>query len=412
MNNKNEDVYVFPTTFPQRQIWFIHQINKESPAYNIPFAYDINGDLNVAVLENAVNEIISRHEAFRTVFSETDDGLMQVIFPELKIEVLEFDFTDKVLEIDEFIRENSILPFDLANGPLIRSSVVKKSKSEYILLLNFHHVILDHISIVQFADELKVIYKAFSENAASPLVKPELQYADYAVWQNNHQNYEFLKPKMDFWIDQLKEKNNYLDLPLDMSRPSFQLMEGKEYILKINRPLTDKLKAFSRSESVSMFITLLTAYSTLFHRYTSQDDVTVGTPFANRGFQPELEKVMGCFINTLPIVSDFSCEPTFKEALKRIRSNVFAVAGHQETPFEMIIEAVQPVREASYNPIFQVGFTYQEPPMEIELEGCDVKSQCLHNESAKFDILSWLWECDEGIKGLLEYNSSIFKYST
>jgi len=191
-----------------------------------------------------------------------------------------------------------------------------------------------------------------------------------------------------------------------------QTMEGKELQVSMPLSLLNNLKMLSRKESVSMYITLMSAYSVLLSIYSKQTEVSVGTPFANRSHQPELEKIMGCFINTVPIYTDLSGNPSFNEVLKRVRKMVFAANANQELPFEMIVEALKPKRDTSYNPLFQVGFTFQEPPMEIELEACSVKSQRIHNQSAKFDLLAWLWEAEDGIRGTLEYNTSIFKQST
>ncbi|VAW67872.1 Polyketide synthase modules and related proteins, partial [hydrothermal vent metagenome] len=381
MTNNIEDVYVFPTTYPQRQIWFLYQLNPENPAYNIPFAYDVEGELNVFAIDKAINEIVSRHETFRTTFMDTDNGLVQVIKPELEIKLPVYGDLKTEDEIKKHIETESIRAFDLTKGPLIRASIIKHSESSFILFINIHHIILDHISVVQFAEELTLLYKTFSNDQASPLVKPELQYADYAVWQSENQTGEQLSSKLKFWTEKLTGKTDYLDIPLNNKRPVIQQMVGNEYHLSMPLSLLNNLKALSRKESVSMYITLMAAYSILLSIYSKQTEVSVGTPFANRSHQPELEKIMGCFINTIPIYTDLSGNPSFNEVLKRVRKMVFAANANQELPFEMIVEALKPKRDTSYNPLFQVGFTFQEPPMEIELEGCSVKSQCLHNKS-------------------------------
>ncbi len=412
MTSNNEDVYVFPTTYPQKQIWFLNQLNQESPAYNIPFAYDIEGQLNVAAIHKAINEIIDRHETFRTFFMDTDDGLVQIVRPQMTIDLPLIDDLNSEQSVKEYIEKETVRLFDLSEGPLIRASVIKRSESSCILFLNFHHIILDHISIVQFAEELTLLYKTYLNNQSSSLVDPELQYADYSVWQNQHQTHEQLAPKLDFWLQQLQGKAEYLDLPLDSQRPPMQAMIGREYHLWFPLSLKNNLKALSRQQSVSMFITLMAGYAVLLGIYSKQSEVSVGTPFANRSHQPELEKIMGCFINTIPIFTDLSGNPSFNEVLKRVRKMVFSANANQDFPFEMIVEGLQPKRDTSYNPLFQVGFTFQEPPMEINLEACNVKSQKLHNQSAKFDMLAWLWEAEDGIRGLLEYNSEIFEDDT
>jgi len=411
----NEDVYVFPTTYPQKQIWFINQLNKESPAYNIPFAYDVDGELDIPAIQKTINEIIRRHETFRTIFMDSNDGPIQVVQPDLVIDIPVLDYSQSSeadAEIKQYIDDESVRIFDLSKGPLVRASIIIRAEFSYILVLNFHHIILDHISIVQFSEELNIIYTAFVKGDSSPLVKPELQYADYSVWQKENQTHEKLLPKLDFWTEQFKGKSEYLDIPLDYQRPARQSMVGREYHLRFPLSLSKSLKVLSRQESVSVFITLMAGYSVLLGLYSKQSEISVGTPFANRSLQPELEKIMGCFINTIPIHTDLSGNPSFSEVLKRVRKMVFGANANQELPFEMIVEALQPKRDASYNPMFQVGFTFQEPPMEIQIEGCSVKSQRLHNQSAKFDIFAWLWDSEDGIRGLLEYNTDLFDYAT
>ncbi len=413
MTTDIEEVYVFPTTYPQKQIWFINQLNQDSPAYNIPFAYDIKGDLDVSAIQQAINEIIRRHETFRTIFINSDDGPVQVIYPELMIEIPVKDYSnnnadDAEAEIYNYIDEESVRLFDLSKGPLIRASIVRRSELSYVLVLNFHHIILDHISVVQFAEELKTIYKAYLDDEPSPLLAPELQYADYSVWQQNHQAHEHMQSRLAYWETHLEGKTDYLDLPLDHHRPVLQSLTGKEYHLNFPLSLLNDIKTLSRKESVSLYITLMAAYSLVLGIYSQQSEVSVGTPFANRSHQPELEKIMGCFINTIPVYTDLSGNPDFNEILKRVRKSVFSANANQELPFEMIVEALKPKRDASYNPLFQVGFTFQEAPMEIELERCSVRSQRLHNRSAKFDIMAWLWETEKGISGTIEYNTDIF----
>ncbi len=411
--NPDEEVYVFPTTYPQKQLWFLNQMSPDSPAYNIPFAYDIIGILDTDALRDAINEIIRRHETFRTTFSDNETGPVQLVSKLLKIDIPVIDMSGKdEAAIKEYIHTNSIRPFQLESGPLIRAELIKQDEKYFILFLNFHHIILDHISIVQFAEELEKLYGAYKENKSTPLVEPELQYADYTVWQECWQSHEKLEPKLSFWNELLTDRSDYLDISTDFKRPSIQKMNGREYNLWFPASLLDKLKKLSRSESVSMFIALLAGFSIILSRYTSQNEISVGTPFANRGIQPELEKVMGCFINTVPIFMDLEGDPSFRDVLARVRKVVFGANAHQEVPFEMIVESIKPKRETSYNPLFQVGFTFQEPPMEIFLSDCKVKSQRLHNDAAKFDILAWLWESEDGIRGLLEYSTDLFEYET
>jgi len=408
----SEEVYVFPTTYPQQQIWFLCQLDPESAAYNIPFAYDVDGAFNITALTDSINEIIRRHEIFRTTYTESDDLPVQVVFPELFIEIPVITDLKDAGSIDKYIKNFSQKPFNLQLDPLIRAEMIKLDEQKHILLLNFHHIMLDHLSIVQFADELDTIYSAYCENKNSPLVEPDIHYADYAIWQTQYQNHDYFTEKLEFWKQSLSDKADYLDLPKDHPRKIDDNMQGAEYHLHFPSKLNDQLKQLSKQQSVSMFITMLAGFSIICQRYARQDEIAIGTPFANRSHQPELEKVMGCFINTLPLMADLSGDPSFNEVLKRLRKVVFGASGQQDMPFERIVEALQPKRDPGYNPVFQVGFTFQEAPMEINLPGCSLKSRYLHNETTKFDILAWLWDAEDGIHGLLEYNTALYEKET
>ena len=407
----NEDVYVFPTTYAQKQIWFINQLNEESSAYNIPLAYDISGELNTNALIKAINEIIRRHESFRTIFVGSEHGPLQVVCPKMTIDIPVLEINDED-EIKKYIDKATVLPFSLSKGPLIRASIIKRSESSFVFFLNIHHIILDHISVVHFSKEMSKLYLSYSTNQESKLDEPEFHYADYAVWQGEWQNAEKLQTKLDFWKEQLQGKSEYLNLPHDKPRPAEQTMAGLELRFEFPKTLSQEIKTLAKNEGLSVFIVLMAAYNIVLGRYARQEEISVGVPFANRSHQPELESIMGCFISTVPIQTDIPENISFKELLNNIRKTVFAVNAHQEVPFEMIVEALQPKRDPSFNPMFQVGFTFQEAPIEISLNNLVATSHKLHNKSAKFDLYAWLWEADSKIQGLLEYNTELYEEGT
>jgi len=412
--NMDEQVCVYPTSYSQQGIWFINQMDPESAAYCIPFAYRIRGGLDLSALEKSINEIVRRHEAFRTTFRFIGDSPVQVVAPTLRIELPLVDLSGQADDernstLSRLLDEESVATFDLTDGPLLRASIIRLSTDEHVLLLNIHHIILDHLSVVQFARELTTLYSAYSEHTSSSLAEPILHYSDYAVWQKEWQSPEALSAKLFFWEQQKELLDNVLQLPTDGPRPAVQTFGGVEARISLPLPLVTALRELGRNEAVSMFILMLAAYKVLLHRYTDQSIISVGCPYANRGQQIELEEVMGCFINTLPLVSDFSGQPTFRDVLKSVRKSVFSVNAHQEVPFELIVEELQPTRDMSYNPMFQVGFLLQDPPMELKLHGLDVTSFKLHNKSAKFDMMIWLWDSADGaIEGTLEYNTDLW----
>ncbi len=411
----DDDVYVFPATYPQKQLWFLHKLDPFSPAYNIPFTYEVSGALDVVILRKAINEIINRHETFRTNFYETSDGLVQFVTKSRKIDipVIEIvDSSEKNSEIESLVKEEAVKPFDLTSQALIRGKIIKRSSKSFLILLNFHHIILDHISIVQFSDELETIYNSMLDGKSHGLFKPELHYGDYSVWQTQWQSNEILKPKLKFWKELLKDREYFIDLPTDYKRnPSIEPY-GSEYYLHFPQTLANKIKSYNKKNSVSLYITLLSGLGVLLGRITNKNNLLIGTPFANRGTQPELEKVMGCFINTIPIPIEVNEDSSFNEVIKVARKNVLSVNANQEVPFEQIVESVNPKRDSSYNPLFQVSFTFQEPPMQLNLNKLEIKSRFQHNYSAKFDLMFWLWESDDGIRGSIEYNTNLFDRDT
>jgi len=416
--NMDEEVFVYPTSYSQQGIWFINQMDPDSSAYCIPFGFQIRGALDLNALKKAVNEIVRRHEAFRTTFSFIGEAPVQVVAQKLHLDVPLIDLSqfvgeEKDKELSRLLDEESNYVFDLANGPLIRTSVIRLANDDHIFRLNIHHIILDHLSVGQFASELTTLYAAYSENKTSSLVEPALHYGDYAVWQQEWQSPKELESKLAFWQEQKDKLDNVLRLPTDGSRPATQTFGGVEKHFSFPLSLVDALRELSRGEAVSMFITMLAAYKVLLHRYTGQPIISVGCPYANRGQQIELEQVMGCFINTLPLATKFEDGLTFKELLKLVRKSVFSVNANQEVPFELIVEELHPTRDMSYNPMFQVGFMLQDSPMVLELKGLDVTSLRLHNNSSKFDMMIWLWDSEDGaLDGILEYNTDLWGQQT
>lgn len=422
---KGNEAYLFPTSYAQKAIWFIEAVNQGSVAYTIPFAYRIAGDVNCKALADAINVIVAKHETLRTVFRLIDGEPKQLIFPEKRMEIPVEDFSgDEDALQQELVRLSSIA-FDLAEGPLIRAQIFRLGEQETVLYMNFHHIIVDHLSIVQFSKELNDEYKKLLHGKATSPAAP-LHYADYAVWQEEWQSAEKLDEKMGFWKDTIQDPDAFLPLPTDFPRPAIQEGNGEEFWFELPSELSKQIRAQARKHNLSVYIFMLSAYATLMHRYTGNETIVIGSPFANRSEKEELEQVMGCFINTLPLVFDLSGSPSFLDVMKRVRSVVMGAFNHQEVPFEKIVEEVKPMREPSYNPVFQVGFMLQDPPMEIELEGTKVKNMHLNSRSSKFDMLAWLWDNEsqqtanaptaadagDSIAGLIEYNTDLFKEET
>lgn len=408
--------YRFPTTAPQRQICFLHRMFPESAAYHIPALFRIRGELDVEALKRAVREIVRRHEVLRTTFHWDEGTPYQLVRSEVHLEIPTRDLRD--LDRDaarararERFDEIAGRPFDLGDGPLLRAEILELSDREHLFTVTIHHVLVDHLSVEAFGRELETLYEAYAEGRESPLSEPELQYPDYAVWHRERLESEAVRNQLREWTEQLSGRTEPLDLPADRPRPAVQSFEGGVHDVELPTGLSEDVRTFGRGEGVSPFITLLTAFKVLLHRRAGADTVSVGTPFANR-LRPELEEVMGCFINTLPLATDLSGDPTFRETLGRVRGVALDAQGRQETPFEHIVEELHPERDRSHNPLFQVSFTFQAPPLRLDLPGLEVESRRSHNGSSKFDLTVWLWEEGERIEGFIEYDSVLFDRET
>ena len=414
-HQEEEERLTFPTSITQRQFWLLNQLAPDSPAYNIPSVFHITGCLDLSALSYSLNEIIRRHEIFRTIFSTEKGEPVQIISPQVRIDLpvisLARHSKNKLdQEVLKLVQAEVTLPFDLHKGPLIRAKLLCLADVEYVFILVMHHIITDLQTTNHFFRELSTLYDAFVTGRPYPLENPPRHYSDYAVWQHEWRKGEKVSSMLSYWRRQLEKQSGFLSLPTDRQRPAVPSLRGSTQHLELSRDLTDGLKQLSRKELVSPYITLLSAYLVLLHRYSGQFDITVGIPFTNRR-QSKFEDVMGCFVNILPLSVHLSDDPSFREVIHRVRKAMLSAHRHQEVTFELIVEELKLKRDLSYNPLYQVGFTFN-PPVEVELRGVAVKPLISHNESAKVDIFASLWNAGEGIRGVIEYNTDIFDDET
>jgi len=345
------DVFVFPTSFAQQRLWFFDELERASSVYNIPSAFRLTGPLNVAALEQSLNEIVRRHETLRTTFAVEDGQPMQVIAPALAVtlgvvNLRELGKIEREAEARRLAAEEAQRPFDLAHGLLVRLSLLRLDEEDHVLLLTMHHVVSDGWSMEVFFRELSVLYEAFSARKPSPLPELPIQYADFAVWQREWLRGEVLQAQLFYWRKQLDGAPAVINLPSDRHRPALQSYRGERQSFELSKELTHGLKALSRKEDVTLFMALLAGFQTLLHRYTGQDDIAVGSPIANRN-RAEIEGLIGFFVNTLVLRTDLSGNPSFQELLRRIREVALAAYAHQDLPFEKLVEELQPKRDLS-----------------------------------------------------------------
>ncbi|MDZ8136599.1 MAG: amino acid adenylation domain-containing protein [Nostoc sp. DedQUE04] len=406
-----------PLSFSQQRLWFIDQLYHGSSFYNISSAFHLKGLLNITALKQSLNEILKRHEVWRTTFALVNGQPVQEIAPELtwELPIINFEhLSGKNWEpnVKKLAIESAKKPFNLAKGPLVRATLLRLGEEEHIFLLTMHHIITDGWSIGVFLGELSTLYAAFSTNQHSPLPKLPIQYADFAIWQRDRLQGKVLETQFNYWKQQLGGELPLLQLPTDNPRPAVATFTGAKQYFTFSKTLTDALNQLSQREDVTLFMTLLAAFNTLLYCYTDQEDILVGSPIANRN-RAELEGMLGLFVNTLVLRNNLSGNPRFCELLHRVREVTLDAYAHQDLPFEKLVEQLQPERDLSRNPLYEVMFVLQNTPTSIqEVFGLTLRPLQLDNGTAQLDIFLSMSESQQGLTGFLEYNTDIFEDAT
>ncbi|WP_377477713.1 MAG: amino acid adenylation domain-containing protein [Microcoleus anatoxicus] len=414
--NRETEVFVFPASFAQQRLWFLHRLAPGNPFYNVSTALRLTGSLNSIALEQTFNEIVRRHEILRTTFAVVAGELSQIIASELTLSLPKIDLqnipqTQQKTAVKQRAIAESQLPFDLAKGPLLRVQLLQLSAAEYVLLLNFHHIVADGWSIAVLIRELTSLYKAFAKNQVSGLPEIPIQYADFAEWQHQWLQGEVLETQLAYWRQQLTNIQP-LNLPVDRPRPPVPSYRGAREFLALSPTLSDRLNLLSKQQNVTLFVTLLAAFQTLLYRYTGQENIALGTPIANRN-RRELEGLIGFFVNTLVLRTDLSGNPIFLELLNRAKQVTVSAYAHQDLPFEKLVEALEPDRDLSRNPLFQISFSLQNTPAAaLELPELTWSAIDFEAGTAKLDLEFNLWEDFAGIKGQLTYSTDLFDSGT
>lgn len=427
---EEDDVFVFPASFAQQRLWFLDQLIPGTSLYNVPIVFRLTGALNLAALKQSFAEIVGRHEALRTTFNLLEGNLVQVITPTLAIALPLADLQELPAATREETASQQIWqtieqPFDLSNGPLIRLLLLQLDESEYILLINLHHIVFDEWSSGILIRELGLCYTAYIEEKPVSLPSLPIQYADFACWQREWLQGEVLQTQLSYWRQQLKDIAT-LNLPLDHPRRPGQSYQGNIQLLELPQPLLEALEALSQQQGITLFMTLLAAFQTLLYRYTGQTDITIGSPIANRN-RRELEDLIGFFVNSLVLRSDLSGNPTVRELLNRVHTVTLEAYAHQDLPFEKLVAELHPERDLSLNPLFQVVFALQNAPMEqLKLPGLTLTPVDFETKTARFDLELYLWKSSDnfrnlwgkgwkhsdGLRGVIVYNRDLFEPET
>ncbi|MCX8131564.1 MAG: amino acid adenylation domain-containing protein [Clostridia bacterium] len=410
-----------PLSFAQQRLWFLDQLVPNSPAYNVVMALHLSGNIREEIFEQSINEIVRRHEVLRTTFESDNGQPFQVISPELILKLPVIDMTvypesEREAEFGQLAKEEAKYIFSLSQGPLLRVTLFNMGNQKYILLVNVHHIVIDGWSILSvFFKELVTHYIAFSKGEQSPLPELPIQYADFSIWQRQWLQGEVLESQLDYWREKLGGEKNAFELPLDHTRPPVQTFKGGNFKFRLPTSLTKSLKSLSEQQNATLYMVMLGALNILLHRYSGQEEVLVGSPIANRN-RTEIENLIGFFANTLVYKTNLSGDPSFLELLGRVREVANGAYMHQDVPFELLVEDLQPERNMSQNPLFQVCFVlqnfqkFQIPTNEFDIayEG----GEEIRNDTSKFDLWIQLVEKDDMLDGEVEYNSDIFSEST
>ncbi len=404
-----------PLSFAQQRLWFLDQLHPDSATYNRPVALRLQGNLHVRALEGGMQEIVQRHEVLRTTFQVKDGTPIQVIGPSRyamkHIDLRSLAASQREEIIQQCSKEEAETPFDLAHGPMLRTTLLWLNEQEYILFLTLHHIITDGWSNGIFVRELSSLYAAYSQGLPSPLADLPIQYADFAAWQRQRLEGEMLERQLDYWKKQLGGVSR-LHLPGDRPRSLKQSLKGANYSFPLSKELARGLTELSRKEGVSLFMTLLSAFQMLLGRYADQNDIVVGTDIANRT-RVETEQLIGFFVNLLVLRTDLSGNPSFRALLGRVRENVLGAYTHQDAPFEKLVEMIEPEHAIDSMPLVQVLFVLQNVPnTRSEWTGLQITPLPLEVSTSKFDLALFVQEGEQGLHAAITYNTDLFDSST
>jgi amino acid adenylation domain-containing protein len=402
-----------PLSFGQLGLWFLHKLQPDIPVYNECFAARMGGRLNVVALGQAMRQIIRRHESLRTSFPEVNGQPIQNINGDAGdlrlIDVTGLSEAGRLVEAERLLSLEARAPFDLSDGPLIRITLLRLSQEgdDHILVLTFHHIVSDGYSYAVLLREMSALYREFSSEGPSGLTELPVQYADFAEWQRKKcVEGDAATRDIEYWKEQLGS-SSVLFLPTDRPRPPRQTFNGSIVRQVVPSPLLEPLKELGKQTNTTLFMLFLGAFKTLLYRYTGQSDIAIGVPMAGRQ-SPELEALIGYFINTLVLRSDLSGNPTLEELLFRVRDVCLGAFSHQDLPFEEVVKELSPDRSVSRTPLFTISLVLQGEMPQPEFAGLDVRLLNVHTSTAKFDLSLSLTETDRGLKADWEYNTDLF----
>ena len=403
-----------PVSFAQERLWFIDQLEPASTAYNIPRAIQLTGTLQIVALEQSLFELLRRHAVLRTCFMDAAGQPVQRIGTEVKLDLPLIDLSslsasEQEEQAERLRREEARRPFDLRQAPLLRAQLIQLIEARHEFLFTMHHIVSDGWSTNVAVRELVTLYEAVHSGQPSSLTELVVQYADFALWQRQHQETAVLE-QLHYWKQQLADAPEVLELPADRPRPVLPSYQGAQESFSLPASLHQALKRVSRKQDATLFMTLLAAFQTLLYRYTRQADILVGTPVANRN-RLEIESLIGFFVNTLVLRTRVTADASFRELLQQVREVVLGAQAHQQLPFERLVQELAPERSLNHTPLFQVMLVLDAmPAQQLELPALQLQPLGEERATAKFDltlVLATKRESGE-LRGVIQYNTDLF----
>lgn len=408
-------------SYAQQRMWFLWQLDPDSAAYNLPTATELSGPLNVEALTHALNSVVARHEILRTLFPTDEQGQpYQFIRESAAIEIdvenlISLPSSKQGEEVKVRIEQESLIPFDLVRGPLLRVNLFELGEQRHVLLITLHHVVTDGWSINVLIDEVMRFYEAYTTNTDADIMPLTIQYADYGLWQRSWLESGELQRQLDYWCKQLGGDQPVLELPVDHARTSERSFVGARYEWKVDSQLADGLRVLAKTHNASLFMVLLAAFKVLLYRYTGESDIRIGVPVANR-HRSETEGLIGCFINTQVMRAAIDDQETFADLLGNVRSTVLDAQSNQELPFEKLVDALKPERMLTHNPLFQVMFNHQALLTDVDelstASGLRVHQFPWDKQTTEFDLKLDTWEKGSEISAAFTYSPELFDITT
>ncbi|HUP43392.1 MAG TPA: condensation domain-containing protein, partial [Thermoanaerobaculia bacterium] len=409
-------VYVLPASFAQARLWFLHGLEPESPAYNIPLAYRLRGDLHLCALARSLSALARRHESLRTTFAVEDDEPVQVVAPPAPVPLPVVDLgalsrARRERELARRLETEARRPFDLALGPLFRALTLRLARREHVLFVGVHHAVADGWSLGIVARELSAGYASRRSGSAPPLDELPIQYADFAAWQRERLTGAAAEDLLSFWREALRDAPPVLELPLAKSRPAARSSRAGRRARRLDEAAVERLERLARERGATRFMAFLALFGLALHRlapWSGRSDVVVGTPVAGRALE-ETEGLIGLFVNTLVLRFDLAGEPTGGELLERVRDTCLAAFAHQELPFERLVEELAPERGLGHDPLVQVAFVLRDEPADqaLRLPRLEAEALELGTGTVKFDLALSLPAAAGGAAACLDFRADL-----